>query len=255
MSTRVGRFGRVSAVLIGASALLLACTSGSGGSQFTYDKGAEATTVDGLHRVKYWGFGAAFVKPGADLQRYDKIMLKEVEISYKRPPRRARQTDDMLDRGNYELSPEAMNEIEKYFHDVFAKELGKSKVYTLTDQPGPDVLRVSGYIVDLDVAAVPFRDQDPEETNYGRSAGELTMILDVRDSKSGEPLVRTADRSSLDYAAGMGMRQSNPVQNSGAVRDLFEREALQLREHLDKIHEYPEIPEPAGSDQPTPKSS
>lgn len=255
MSTRIGRLGRASAALIGGSALLLACASKSVDPEFVYDKDARAATADGLYRVEYWGFGAAFVKPGADLQRYDKIVLKEVEVSYKRPPHRARQTDDVLERGNYELSPEAMSQIKKYFHDVFAKELGKSKVYKLTDQPGPDVLRVSGYIVDLDVTAVPFRDQEPGEIDYGRSAGELTMILDVRDSKSGEPLVRTADRSSLDYAAGMGMRQSNPVQNSAAVRELFEREAQRLREHLDKIHQYPEIPEPSGSDRPAPKSS
>ena len=244
------RSGIIAVLLVAGSVLLLACASGN--TEFIYDSGSNATTADGLHRVKYWGFGAAFVKPGADLRRYDEIMLDEVTVAYKRPPHRARADESTLTRGNYELSPEAMARIKKYFHEVFAKELGKSKIYSVAEAPGPNVLRVSGHIVDLTVNAMPFRDQEAGESDYVKNAGELTLILDVRDSKSREPLVRTADRSALDYGANMGLRQANPVQNSSAVQELFQREAMRLREHLDKIHEYPEIPEPG---QPVPEPS
>jgi len=213
-------------------------------------KGADNTTADGLHRVQLWSDanGAAYLKPGADLGRYKQVILDEVTVAYKRPPHRAHETDSSLRQGNYALPPDTMKKLKRYFHESFAKQLDKGTVFAVTDQPAPDALRVSGHIVNLVVTAKPWQDQEGDERDYGKSPGSFTLILDVRDSESNDPLVRLAHASLLDYNANVGLRESNPVQNSAAVRQQFDQEAALLRNLLEKLGELPEIPEVPSSD-------
>jgi len=249
----VGRASRwvaagVAMSLAGAVGALGGCTSASASSEkIDYAHGRDTVTPDGLHRVKFWedANGAAFVKPGADIGRYTALILDKVSVAYKRPPRRSNFGDP--DDGNFALSPQAMDEIEKYFRKTYDKELSQGKLYTLTDAPAPNALRVVPQIVNLTVNVQPFADQEGDESLYTQSPGSYTMILDVRDSQSGDPLVRLAHFTELDYDTASGFRQSNPVTNSGAVREAFQNEARILRDYLERLRELPEIPEPSSS--------
>jgi hypothetical protein len=207
-------------------------------------QGKETTTVDGLHRVRFWedAQGAAYVKPGAQLDRYTHLMLDEITVAYKRPPHR--EGTNSFEEGNFALPPTAMADLKKFFQETFTDELKKSQAFSVAADPAPGVLRVAGHIVNLSVNVEPFADQDPDATIYGQSPGSFTMILDVLDSRSGDPLVRLAHFASLDYGAASGLRQSNPVRNSAAVRQAFQSEARILREYLERLRELPEIPEP-----------
>jgi hypothetical protein len=94
--------------------------------------------------------------------------------------------------------------------------------------------------VNLQIQAPPERDQAVDETVYTKSSGQMTLILDARDSKSGEPLVRVGQARAIQM--GDGWYQSDPVSNSGAVRDMFRTWASDLRRELDQFHALPALP-------------
>ena len=97
--------------------------------------------------------------------------------------------------------------------------------------------------MNLSVDVPPYRGG---ELNFVLAAGEMTLMLDVRDSVTREPLARVADRRAIQPAsAGPGrVYYSNPVRNWGEVRSRLQRWARLLREGLDHLKQVPEVPEP-----------
>jgi hypothetical protein len=69
----------------------------------------------------------------------------------------------------------------------------------------------------------------------------MTLLLDARDSQSGEPLVRVGEARAIDMGDG-GWYESDPVTNSGAVRDAFQTWASSLRRELYQFHALPALP-------------
>jgi Protein of unknown function (DUF3313) len=220
----------------------LACASPPGGIEYASGKGS--VTPDGLHLVQWEPFRVTFVKPGADLQRYDKVLVREVTVSYKTPPAKDRLEQGGMDP-NYALPDSALRSLEQYFHKAFVEALGESRDFAITDAPGPDVLLISGHIVNLEIAVPPVMDQDLDETVYSNSSGQMTLILDACDSQSGEPLVRVGQTQAIQMSDG-GMYQSDPVTNSAAVQQMFQTWANDLRRELDQFHALPALPPSSG---------
>jgi hypothetical protein len=226
-------------LLILVCAAGLACVTPPPGGIY-YASGEGSVTPDGLHLVKHEPFQTTYVKPGADLQRYNKVLVQEVTVSYKTPPRPGRSGLDAIDP-NYALPDSAIKSLKRYFHSAFVKELGESQKFAVVEAPGPDVLLISGHIVNLQIKAPPERDQSVDETVYTSSSGQMTLILDARDSKSGEPLVRVGQGRAIQNMDG-GWYQSDPVSNSAAVRQIFSTWASDLRLELDQLHRLPALP-------------
>lgn len=212
-----------------------------------YASGKGTVTPDGLHQIEWEPFHVTYVKPGADLARYDKVLVQEVTVSYKRPPPK-----NDFDQGsmtpNYALPDSALKAMKSYFHQAFVAALRKSKDFTVVDAPGPDVLLVSGHIVNLEIQVQPWQDQAMDESVYTSSPGQMTLILDARDSQSGEPLVRVGQARAIQQGDA-GWYQSDPVTNSAAVREIFDSWAMDLTDELDQFHSLPEIP-PLGTATP-----
>ena len=139
--------------------------------------------------------------------------------------------------------------MKRYFHEAFVTALGKSQSFSVTDSPGPDVLLLSGHIVNLKITAPPERDQEPDETVIASSSGQMTLILDARDATSGEALVRVGQGRAIALGDG-GWHEVDPVTNSAAVRQAFRTWAEDLRRELDQFHALPELP-PVSGESPT----
>jgi hypothetical protein len=225
-------WGRARAIAAGLA--LAACEVATPGLRLETGPDAQATP-DGLVRVANARADLAFVKPGADLRGYSKILLDPVSIAYKRPPRGTRQDRS----GEFGLSDEQMAQMKRYFQEAFEEELRASRVYALASEAADEVLRVRGHIVDL-VVTVPPQPTGREEV-FVASAGEMTLVLELSDSLSGEVLARVADRREA-RAAGGDVYQSTPVTNWSAVRRMFRHWASLLRERLDGVRELPELP-------------
>lgn len=234
-------------IVVASLALLgLACASGAGGgnNKVYYATGKDSVTPDGLHRVKWEPFATTFVRPGAKLGGYDAVLLDEVTISYKRPPRRNIMPGTGNMNANFALSSSATQHMKRYFHEAFAKELARNSDFRIANQPGPSVLRIHARIVGLVITAPPQKDQLPDETVYTSSSGAMTLLLDAEDSLTGETLVRVGQRQDITQGDGMGQFYwSNPVSNAGAVRGLFDGWATRLRRELEQFKTLPELPE------------
>jgi hypothetical protein len=239
----VGQALRPVCALLSVAALACACASRS---SETIEFKPQVVTVDGLVQVRTSAVGGAYVKPGARLGSYRKVLIDPVEVSYKRTPRSSTSRRGMGD-ANFALDEREMANLQRLFQESFEKEFSRSQIFEVVREPGPDVLRVSGWIIDLVVRAP--RERASSDVTFVRSAGEMTLVLDVRDSQSHAPLARVADRRAVQPAGGFDLYESNTVNITAELRRVFTRWARFLREGLDDLQQLPAIPEPepAGS--------
>jgi hypothetical protein len=207
-----------------------------GGLYFASGEGS--VTPEGLRRVRWKPFRATWVMPGADFERYDKLLVQEVTISYEKPPRTTR-FRGRPNVPNYALSDTTIESMKRHFREVFAESLGRSDYFSVTDEPGPGVLLLSGRIVNLRITTPPVAQQEPDEHVYTRSWGRMTLVLYARDSESGDPLVRVGQSRFIE-TDGLTWYESNPVGATGALRHVFRSWADDLRRELDDFRSLPQ---------------
>jgi len=179
-------------------------------------------TPDGLHRVDSSVLKLAWKKPGVDFKRYKKIMLVADGITFKPVTHRS-------DSG-YPISDEQKEKLSKMMLDVFTKELGKLRNYTLVDKPGSDVLVVRGAMLDV-VSRIP-PERVGRSATFLRDIGEATLVVELQDSMTGEFLARGADRRA---AASAFPRKSSSVSNTADLQQVAQQWASELRRRLDEL--------------------
>ena len=229
---------RVRGVPFLAVALLgAACTASSPG--LVYATGAGSVTGDGLHRVRWSQLGAEFVKPGAQLGGYDKVLLDPLTISTTPMGEKRR----MGPVKQYEPTPTYLDGMQRTYQETFAKQFGRGS-FSVVSEPGPGVLRVSGHVVDLVLTARLDPEEDATTTEIVSSFGDLTLLLDVRDSTSDEPLLRTLDRQSIAQDPLTGAYRNSTGANLGAQRDVFGHQALLLQQEIAELQRMGTVPAP-----------
>lgn len=184
----------------------------------------EGVVRDGLQKVERRGLDEVYVRPGASLAGYRRVMLDPVEVSF----------DKNWDpRSKYRLDtadPQAIRvDLAKNAREVFRAELEKGG-YTLVDTPGTDVLRVRASIVDLYINA-PETNTPGIVHTYVLESGEMTLLADLFDSNTNTLLVHVRDRD-------RGRRNptfeiANRVTNTADARRVLSEWARQLRSALD----------------------
>jgi hypothetical protein len=70
---------------------------------------------------------------------------------------------------------------------------------------------------------------------YISRVGEMTLVLQLRDSMSGETLARAAERRAID-PAGRGGMPANSVTTWSEIRRMARRWGSKLRNGLDDFH-------------------
>lgn len=213
---------KIPSIFVLGSVLLLAASIATSATPTIQTGPTAEITQDGLSRIDGSVMKGAWVKPGVDLARYTKIMVVPSGITFKEVKRHA--------NGEFPLSDEQKQTLQETVIEVFNEELAKAKRYTVTTQPGPDVLLVRGAMLDV-VSRVP-----PEPIGRGasfvRTLGEATLIVELRDSTTGETLARAAERRAVSPSF---VQRSNKVNNRAEVRDAARRWAGSLREQMDQF--------------------
>jgi hypothetical protein len=188
--------------------------------------GIEAVTAEGLQRVDDTPLDAAWVKPGLDLRSYDKLVLQPVGISFRAVEDRGLRRDVT----DFALDDEQKQKVEQTIWEALAEEIGKSERFEITDQAGPGVLIATGALLDV-VSHVP---PDPigRGATFVRSLGEATLVIELRDSVTGELFARAVDRRA---AEPVFPTRTNAVNNPAEVRRAARRWASVLRARLDEL--------------------
>jgi uncharacterized protein DUF3313 len=185
--------------------------------------GAEVAE-DGLHRIDGAAIANAWAKPGVDLSGYTQVRLLPAEMTFREVK------DPGLDRSasDYPLDDERREKIGETIREAFVTELGKSKRFALTDQPGPGVLEIRGAVLDV-VSHVP---EQPigRGAVFVKSLGEATLVVELRDSITHEVLARAFERRAAESAFPT---RSNSVSNLAEISNAAHRWADLMRRRLE----------------------
>ena len=154
------------AALIAAALLLAACTQ---------------TVVTGsFNRVPNTAVEYAYINEQADFSQYTRLMNGGLEIYY--PENEERPNPAEIDR------------IRGYFRDAFTRAIGDD--YEIVAEPGPGVMKVKGQVIDMKMTSGGSVMDASGRLRDIVAHGELTFLMEMSDSVTGQVLARAGDKSS-----------------------------------------------------------
>jgi len=194
---------------------------------------SSARTHDGLKLVKDSNFDLAYLLPDADLGKYNKIILQEADITFKKNWKRhqnqTRRFDPITDKDMERIISKGKDSFEQVFADVLEKG-----GYSIVTHPGEDVLLVRPSIFDLDISA-PDLMSPRRITTFTEMAGSAKLSLELYDSITGQILFRSLDKRRARWTnlrLGTALPTSSVTNRAEAIRGLKYWARL-LRDDLD----------------------
>jgi hypothetical protein len=183
---------------------------------------------DGLQPVKSKKVDTLYRRPGATFTPYTRVALLDCEIAFRKNWQRDQAS------GGVRVTGAEMDRIRKTlagdFRKIFSEELGKAG-YTITQQPGDDVLVLRPAIIGLDITA-PDVLTAGRSRSYATSAGEMTLFLELFDGATGEIIARVVDRR---QARDQGrLMWQNAITNRSEADRMLRKWAVLARESLDE---------------------
>jgi hypothetical protein len=153
-----------------------------------------AATQEGLESVLSPKLDDVYLRPNANLAGYRQVMVEPAQVAFRKNwLKDINSTRDLsrwlVPEDAQRILDEAASSMRSTVADTF-KEAG----YQIAVAPGPGVLRVSPRVADLDVFAPDVEGASPQRLFTKLTAGEATLILELRDSVSGNLLGRVVDR-------------------------------------------------------------
>lgn len=150
-------------------------------------------TEDGLHLVKDSKLAIVYVEPGADLVAYKRVMLITPEVAFKKNWERNLNVGsaDRLRSGSVNTK-KIKRDLAQEFDTVFSETLSNGG-FEVVKEAAEDVLLVRPSIVNLDITA-PQQGGSSRSNSYARSAGEMTLYIELFDSETGDLIAKAVDR-------------------------------------------------------------
>jgi hypothetical protein len=146
------------------------------------------TVVTGsFNRVPSTAVEYAYINEQADFSQYTKLMNGGLAIYY---PENEERPD-----------PAEINRIRGYFRDAFTSAIGDA--YEIVDEPGPGVMKVQGQVIDMKMTSGGTVMDVSGRLRDIVAHGELTFLMEMSDSVTGQVLARAGDKST-DISAEKG---------------------------------------------------
>jgi hypothetical protein len=189
------------------------------------------STPDGLQLTKSTKNRLVYVKPGAELTPYKRVAILDCYVAFEKDWEKdyndsrmgleGRVTDRDVDRMKAGLAAE--------FKKVFTRELQDKGGYEVVDTAAPDVLVLRPALINVEVAAPDLMTAGISATIV-RSAGQMTLYLELWDSTTNTLLARVVD---TEADRGTGFAQAGgTVRNKQAADDILTAWADRLRSAL-----------------------
>lgn len=188
--------------------------------------GLELQPQKSKHRVVY-------LKPGATFTQYQRVAildaLVEFEKDWQKDYNRSRMgiegkvSDADVERMKAGLAAE--------FKKVFTDELQNKGGYQVVDTAAPDVLVLRPALLNVEVNAPDLMTPGINATVV-RSAGQMTLFLELWDSSTNTLLARVMDAEADNDAFA---KQANRATNVQAADRILRDWAKELRERLDMV--------------------
>ncbi|MEM7283158.1 MAG: DUF3313 family protein [Pseudomonadota bacterium] len=172
-----------------------------------------------LHRVPSDKVDLLFSGNNLDLSKYDQVLVDPLSIWYSTP-----------NNEEWTPDPKVLERMRGHFWDALVHELEERGGYEIVRDPGPRVLHVHAEIVDLKICVsctAPVPDSRLQRYRFRLVPGQITLVAELRDSQTGEVLLRAAD---------LERPHEEALDSWEEVRVEFHRWARILRERLDDSH-------------------
>ncbi|GGP18923.1 DUF3313 family protein [Silvimonas iriomotensis] len=186
-----------------------------------------AWTQEGLQPVSAQGFDLVYAKPGTSLTGYHNILLSPIPASFRSGWEKRSATGSQLPNRTKDIQA-IKDQLADAIRQEFTRQLTAGG-YTLVDAAGEGVLTVNLAVVNLDIAAPNIPSAGRTKT-YATSAGEMSLVADLRDSQTGEVLMRIYDHHTDRET--FKPEKITSVDNAAAVEDAASTWAAALRQTL-----------------------
>ena len=191
------------------------------------------TEWDGLIKRDSKGIDGLYVLPDASFTAYKQVMLDPVNVEFhKNWKKDMNDTIDISRKVDADDIQRIRAGLGKMVQEGFSKELSGNG-YPVVTAPSADTLRVTAHIINLYVNAPDIPSAGRVRT-YTTSTGEMTLVLELRDSVTGQTLARAIDRVE-DQNNFNQMQWTNSVTNAADADIAIRFWAKRLRQGLDKV--------------------
>ena len=191
------------------------------------------TTPEGLVLQKSTKSRIVYLKPGATFTQYNRVAILEPLVEFEKGWQKdynnshrgleGRVSDKDIERMKAGLAAE--------FKKVFTKELQDKGGYQVVTTAAPDVLVLRPALLNVEVSAPDLMTAGINATVV-RSAGQMTLFLELWDSTTNTLLARVMDAAADDDAFA---KQANRVTNTQAADEILRSWANELRGRLDEV--------------------
>jgi hypothetical protein len=193
----------------------------------------EVSLREGLVRVENRTVDAVYRRPEAKFAVYSKFLLQPIDVQFAKnwdPGRSGSALYDMHEPDREKIK----SELALVFAEVVQRDLEKGG-YPIVTQAAADVLELRAAIVNLYITAPDVSMQTAGRSKvYTADAGEMTLILQLHDSVTGQLLARAYDRQAgLESGA---WTWTTSVSNTAEARRIISTWATALRKALDAAH-------------------
>ena len=185
---------------------------------------------DGLERRNVKGIDAAYVRLGVVFTVYRNVVIDPVEVAFDKDwkPNRDMRASGRLSADDLQ---EIKDEMASEFRRIFAEQLAAGG-YDVVAKPLDDTLRVSAGLADVYINAPDAMTAGRTRT-YTMNAGQMTLVMELRDGPTGQLLARVVDRY-VGTETGFAQLTSG-VTNSAEFRRAVSAWAKRLVAALDKV--------------------
>jgi len=191
------------------------------------------TTPEGLMLQKNTKSRVVYLKPGATFTQYNRVAILDCLVEFEKDWQKdynnsrmgleGRVSDKDIERMKTGLATE--------FKKVFTKELQDKGGYEVVNTAAPDVLVLRPALVNVEVNAPDLMTAGINATVV-RSAGQMTLFLELWDSSTNTLLARMLDAAADNDAFA---KQANRVTNVQAADRILGDWAHELRVRLDEV--------------------
>ena len=191
------------------------------------------TTPEGLVLQKNTKSRVVYLKPGATFTQYNRVAILDCLVEFEKDWQKdynnsrmgleGRVSDKDIERMKTGLAAE--------FKKVFTKELQDKGGYEVVNTAAPDVLVLRPALVNVEVNAPDLMTAGINATVV-RSAGQMTLFLELWDSSTNTLLARMLDAAADNDAFA---KQASRVTNVQAADRILSDWAHELRLRLDQV--------------------
>jgi len=198
--------------------VIMAALGGATALAAPYETTAPAS-YDGLVAVQTRNLDKLYVRPNADLARYQAVMIDPVTVEFSKDWNRSVNDPRYTTRIRPEDAQRIADQTTGSVGDILAAALTQ-RGYQIVTAPGPGVLRLSPHVTDLYVNA-PDVFPPGVTRSFARDAGEATVTLEARDATNGTLVAVISDHATAQDM--LRLSRATDVSNAFWFEGMFKR--------------------------------